>query len=127
MVARISVGTMLAALLSACASSPAQEPTHADAEAGEDQQETEAGGPSTWSEAEPLSVSNNESKRPSKRNGSVRVESDPEKHGSQLNFNFTVNGLPMFVHQGACQFELWTGLKAPLEVMRNAVLEALST
>jgi shikimate dehydrogenase len=38
----------------------------------------------------------------------------------------TINGLPMFIHQGACQFEMWTGLPAPLDVMREAVLEALS-
>jgi 3-dehydroquinate synthase len=37
----------------------------------------------------------------------------------------TINGLPMFVYQGAFQFELWTGLQAPVEVMREAVIEAL--
>ena len=38
----------------------------------------------------------------------------------------TVDGLAMFVHQGAVQFELWTGRKAPVDVMRKVVLEALS-
>jgi shikimate dehydrogenase len=37
----------------------------------------------------------------------------------------TINGVDMFVFQGAQQFELWTGQKAPVEVMRRAVLEAL--
>ncbi len=37
----------------------------------------------------------------------------------------TVNGLPMFIYQGAFQFELWTGMQAPIEVMRGAVSEAL--
>ena len=37
----------------------------------------------------------------------------------------TINGVAMFVFQGAHQFELWTGQKAPLEVMQKAVLEAL--
>jgi 3-dehydroquinate synthase len=37
----------------------------------------------------------------------------------------TINGLPMFVYQGAFQFECWTGLQAPLEVMRAAVIDAL--
>ncbi|MEJ2222660.1 MAG: shikimate dehydrogenase [Desulfobacterales bacterium] len=37
----------------------------------------------------------------------------------------TINGLEMFVFQGAKQFELWTGQKAPVGVMRAAVLEAL--
>jgi len=37
----------------------------------------------------------------------------------------TINGADMFVFQGAKQFELWTGKKAPVEVMRRAVLEAL--
>jgi len=38
----------------------------------------------------------------------------------------TINGLPMFVYQGAFQFECWTGLPAPVEVMRAAVSEALA-
>ena len=37
----------------------------------------------------------------------------------------TINGLPMFVHQGAFQFELWTGMKAPVEAMWAAVDDAL--
>ena len=37
----------------------------------------------------------------------------------------TINGLDMFVFQGVHQFELWTGNKAPVEVMHRAVLEAL--
>ncbi len=37
----------------------------------------------------------------------------------------TISGVDMFVFQGAHQFELWTGRKAPVVVMRQAVLEAL--
>ena len=37
----------------------------------------------------------------------------------------TINGVDMFVFQGVQQFELWTGQKAPVKVMRRAVLEAL--
>jgi shikimate dehydrogenase len=37
----------------------------------------------------------------------------------------TINGLSMFVYQGAVQFELWTGEKAPLNVMKSAVESAL--
>jgi shikimate dehydrogenase len=33
----------------------------------------------------------------------------------------TIDGLSMFVHQGAQQFELWTGMKAPVDIMRMAV------
>ncbi len=33
----------------------------------------------------------------------------------------TINGLSMLVNQGTLCFELWTGEKAPLEVMTNAV------
>ena len=33
----------------------------------------------------------------------------------------TIDGLSMFVHQGARQFELWTGMKAPVDIMRMAV------
>ena len=39
----------------------------------------------------------------------------------------TVDGLAMFVHQGAVQFELWTGEKAPLDIMRRVVLDELAT
>jgi shikimate dehydrogenase len=38
----------------------------------------------------------------------------------------TINGVVMFVFQGAHQFELWTGQKAPVDVMHQAVLEALN-
>jgi len=37
----------------------------------------------------------------------------------------TIDGVSMFVHQGAFQFELWTGIKAPVDVMKNAVMNAL--
>jgi len=36
-----------------------------------------------------------------------------------------VDGLNMFVLQGARQFELWTGLEAPIDIMREAVTEQL--
>ena len=36
-----------------------------------------------------------------------------------------VDGLSMFVHQGAVQFELWTSQKAPVDIMRKVVLEEL--
>jgi shikimate dehydrogenase len=39
----------------------------------------------------------------------------------------TIDGLAMFVHQGAVQFELWTQKKAPVEIMRKAVLEELKS
>lgn len=37
----------------------------------------------------------------------------------------TVNGLRMLLHQAACQFELWTGLSAPFDVMENALLACM--
>lgn len=36
-----------------------------------------------------------------------------------------IDGLGMLLHQGALAFERWTGRKAPLEVMREALLDAL--
>lgn len=36
----------------------------------------------------------------------------------------SASGLGMLVHQGALAFELWTGLPAPLDVMRRAALDA---
>ena len=37
-----------------------------------------------------------------------------------------VDGLGMLVYQGAIAFEKWTGKKAPLEVMKDALIEAFS-
>lgn len=37
----------------------------------------------------------------------------------------TANGLGMLLHQGAKAFEIWTGKTAPLEVMRQALKEAI--
>jgi shikimate dehydrogenase len=36
-----------------------------------------------------------------------------------------VDGVAMFVHQGAIQFERWTGKTAPVQMMRDTVLNAL--
>ncbi len=38
----------------------------------------------------------------------------------------TVDGLSMFVYQGVSQFESWTGEKAPVDLMRRVVYQALS-
>jgi len=37
-----------------------------------------------------------------------------------------VNGLAMLLYQGVAQFELWTGRKAPVEIMRQSLLAALA-
>ena len=37
-----------------------------------------------------------------------------------------VDGVSMFVYQGVSQFESWTGVKAPVTLMRKTVLAALS-
>ena len=37
-----------------------------------------------------------------------------------------VSGLEMLLHQGVAQFEIWTGEKAPVEVMRQALVECLA-
>ncbi|MCP4627882.1 MAG: shikimate dehydrogenase [bacterium] len=50
----------------------------------------------------------------------TRFLADAEKKGCT-----TVDGLAMFVHQGAVQFELWTGEKAPLDIMRKVVIDEL--
>jgi shikimate dehydrogenase len=37
----------------------------------------------------------------------------------------TIDGLGMFIHQGAEQFRLWTGLDAPINDMAHALKAAL--
>jgi shikimate dehydrogenase len=39
----------------------------------------------------------------------------------------TIDGLQMLIHQGAAQFELWTGQEAPAEVMARAAYGTLGT
>jgi len=51
----------------------------------------------------------------------TRLLREAEKKGCT-----TIDGVAMLVHQGAVQFELWTGKKAPVDVMRRVVLEALA-
>lgn len=36
-----------------------------------------------------------------------------------------LNGLKMLIHQGALSFEMWTGIKPPVDVMEQAAVEAL--
>jgi len=36
-----------------------------------------------------------------------------------------LSGLPMLVYQGAASFELWTGRKAPIDIMFNKAQEVL--
>ncbi len=51
----------------------------------------------------------------------TRLLKDAEEAGCT-----TINGISMFVHQGAFQFELWTGNKAPFDIMKKAVMNALA-
>jgi shikimate dehydrogenase len=38
-----------------------------------------------------------------------------------------VSGVEMLIYQGAASFKIWTGKSAPIEVMRNAALDKLSS
>jgi shikimate dehydrogenase len=38
-----------------------------------------------------------------------------------------ISGVEMLLYQGAASFEIWTGVSAPIEVMRKAVLNKLGT
>lgn len=51
----------------------------------------------------------------------TRLLAEAEEQGCR-----TINGLEMLLYQGAAQFEIWTGLEAPVEVMRQALLRAVA-
>lgn len=51
----------------------------------------------------------------------TRLLREAEKKGARV-----ISGVEMLVRQGAAAFELWTGQKAPLEVMREAATRQLS-
>lgn len=38
----------------------------------------------------------------------------------------TLNGIKMLLYQGAASFEIWTGVKAPLDVMEEAIYHVIS-
>lgn len=50
----------------------------------------------------------------------TRLLADAEDVGAA-----TISGMDMLVWQGALAFELWTGLKPPVEIMKTVVIEAL--
>ncbi len=51
----------------------------------------------------------------------TRLLREAEQIGAQ-----TISGLEMLVWQGALAFELWTGVKAPVELMREEVIKVLA-
>ena len=50
----------------------------------------------------------------------TRLLYEAEKRGAK-----TIGGMEMLVWQGAAAFELWTGHRAPVPVMRTAAMRAL--
>ena len=51
----------------------------------------------------------------------TRFLADARLHGC-----ITINGVEMLAAQAARQFELWTGRKPPIEVLRAAILEKIN-
>jgi len=50
----------------------------------------------------------------------TRLLSEAEEVGAR-----TISGIDMLIWQGALAFEMWTGLKPPVEIMKTAAVEAL--
>ncbi|MDP2916628.1 MAG: shikimate dehydrogenase, partial [Dehalococcoidia bacterium] len=51
----------------------------------------------------------------------TRLLREAEEKGAQI-----INGLEMLVWQGVSAFKLWTGVKPPVAVMREAAIKALN-
>ena len=49
------------------------------------------------------------------------AEFTPLLRAAQAHGCFVFNGLSMLLYQGTLAFELWTGLEAPVEMMRAAL------
>jgi hypothetical protein len=60
-----------------------------------EEQTEEPGGPSSWSEVAPNVSSDQRPSRISKKYSYIDVKSDPEAHGPELRFHFTVDGVEM--------------------------------
>ena len=50
----------------------------------------------------------------------TKLLADSKKVGAKI-----INGVDMLIYQGAASFELWTGKKAPIKVMKKATLKKL--
>jgi shikimate dehydrogenase len=51
----------------------------------------------------------------------TRLQSDAKAAGAK-----TIDGLGMFIHQGAAAFQLWTGMDMPLEHIRHVLEDKLT-
>jgi shikimate dehydrogenase len=51
----------------------------------------------------------------------TRLQSDAQAAGAK-----TIDGLGMFIHQGAAAFQLWTGMEMPLEPIRQVLEDKLA-
>ena len=51
----------------------------------------------------------------------TKLAKDAKKAGAKV-----ISGVEMLIYQGAASFEIWTGHKAPVEVMRKAALTKLA-
>jgi shikimate dehydrogenase len=52
----------------------------------------------------------------------TRLMKDAKAAGAQV-----INGVEMLIYQGAASFEIWTGRSAPIEVIRRAAMNKLSS
>ncbi len=53
------------------------------------------------------------------------IETKLLRESKEIGCKKIINGIEMLVHQGALSFEIWTGRKAPIDLMRKVVLKEL--
>ncbi|MGB7540320.1 MAG: hypothetical protein WBM17_17390 [Anaerolineales bacterium] len=87
----------LLAGMSGCggAQTPPSSPSRAQTDTAASRADEETGETLGWSEVAETTAGPEDSNRPGRKTGKVVIQSDPDQHGKELHFDFSVNGTRM--------------------------------